>query len=130
MATVNYVGKGLTFPIELDSKGSPVLKTGFELINSSIKIILSWPFLQRIFLSEFGSRLEDLLEEPNDELMKSLVKNFVYEALTKWETRIDILEVDTKRTKPESLEIGIRYRVRATGLENIFTFPFYKEIIY
>lgn len=130
MAAQNYIGTGLIFPIQLNSKGAPVMGTGIPLINSSIKIILGWSYLSRIFLSEFGSRLEDLLEEPNDELLGALVKNFLYDALMKWETRINILEIDSKRIEPTKLIVGIRYRVKNTGLEETFVFPFYKEIIY
>lgn len=124
----NYIGRGIIFPIELSANGGHVIRTGTVLINSSLKIILSWPFLSRIFLSEFGSRLEDLLEEPNDDLLRSLVKHFIFDAITKWEKRVNVLEVDTKRTSPERLIIGVRYRVKNTGLEETFTFPFYKEI--
>lgn len=128
--TDNIVGKGLVFPIELSSTGSPVLKTGFDLINSSIKIILSWPFKQKIMLSEFGSRLGALMEEPNDDLLKGLVEHFTYEALLKWERRIEVLEVLAERRLPDTLDVTIRYRIKNSGLEDTFVFPFYTKQIY
>src|SRR5690348_3206299 len=126
----NIVGKGLVFPIELNSTGSPVLKTGFDLINSSIKIILSWPFKHKIFLSEFGSRLAAILEEPNDDLLRGLVEHFTYEALLRWERRIEVLEVVAERRSPDSLDVLITYRIKNSGLEDTFVFPFYTKQIY
>lgn len=130
MSVATYVGKGLIFPIQIDSKGSPVIGTGFPLINSSIKIILSWTFRTRIFLSEFGSRLSGLLEEPNDDILLHLVEHFAYEALTKWERRIDILDTLAVRTSDAGLTLRITYRIKNSGLENTFVFPFYTAIIY
>lgn len=130
MAIETYVGKGLSFPVELDKVGRPVLKTGFELINSSIKIIITWPYLTRIFLSEFGSRVEYLFEEPNDDVFRKLVEHFVFEALSTWETRITVLEVKAVRRQPEKLDVSVTYVIKNTNLENTFVFPYYPEIIY
>lgn len=125
-----YIGKGPVFPIQLNSTGGPILSTGFDLINSSIRLIIAWPYFHRIFLSEFGSRLPDLLEEPNDDLLRRLVEHFSFEALLKWERRIEVLQVDAQRRKSETLDVAITYRLKNTGLEQTFVFPLYTKIIY
>ena len=130
MAIENYIGQGIVFPIELGSLGRPNVETGFPLINSSIKNILMYPTNKRIFLSEYGSILNLLVEEPNDILLSSLAENFIYDTLNKWEKRIKIIEVYTRNISVEKLYISITYRLTKSNLEETFTFPFYRNIIY
>lgn len=130
MAIENYIGKGITFPIEISSLGGPVIKTGFDLVNSSIKNILMWPRNQRIFLSQYGSPLSLLVEEPNDILLSSLASNFVTNTLKKWEKRITIIEVRVVNISAEKLDISLTYKLTKSNLEETFVFPFYRNIIY
>ncbi len=124
----NYIGSGITFPIQLDVNGAPVISTGFTLVNSSIKLILGWTLRSRIFLSSFGSILDSLLEEPNDDLLKGMAEYFIYQSLNTWEKRIEIIEVNVRRNEPEKLDIEIHYKLRATGLEEILVYPYYTSI--
>jgi len=126
---VNYIGKGLVFPIIIDNGGSPVTATGFDLVNSSIRMIIGWSLRTRIFISGFGSPVESLIEEPNDDLLKGIAEYFIYQALTKWEKRIDLQDVVVTRTVPEKLDIEIKYKLKASGLEEILIYPFYTSII-
>lgn len=124
----NFIGNGLTFPIQLDSNGAPIISTGFTLVTSSIKMILGWTLRSRIFLSTFGSPLPLLLEEPNDELLRGSCEYYIYEALTRWEKRITVKNVRVNRTLPERLDVEITYNLKTTGLEEILTYPYYTSI--
>lgn len=127
--TDQYYGSGIIFPIELTSTGLPIIRKGAELIKPSIRTILTWPQNKRIFLNQFGSRLNELLEEPNDELLKGLINFFVRDSLETWEKRIDVIDVQISRKEPEELEVSVTYQNKITGLEDVMTFPFYKTII-
>jgi phage baseplate assembly protein W len=127
---LNYIGSGIVFPIELTSGGFPVLRSGTSIINSSIKMILSWPVRQRIFLDEFGSLVPSALGEPNDQLVRGLVEHYVYDSLTRWEKRILIKDVTTERTESAKLTVSITYVIKSSGLEEVLTFPFYKNLPY
>lgn len=127
MAIQNFVGTGLTFPIELDNNGVPIMYTGFDLIRSSIKTILGWNG-DRIFLSEFYSRINDLIEEPNDDLLARLVEYLINEQLTRWEKRIRLLEIKSQRTTSIRLDVKIRYQIINTQLQDVMTFPFYRTV--
>jgi len=130
MIEEKFIGKGMIFPIELDSTGFPVVSSGVRLINSSIKMILGWTFMHRIFLSQFGSRCYSLLEEPNDLTLRQLVEHFAYDALSKWEPRIILDTVSASRTEDTKLSLSISYRVKSSGLEHTFIYPFYREVTY
>lgn len=124
-----FVGQGITFPIVLNNGRAQVF-TGVELIRSSIKIILSWETGNRFFLAEFASRLESLLFEPNDFLLKALLQRFVIEALDNWEARIELLQSSVEKVNNEKVSITMTYRILTTNTVDTFTFPFYDKIIY
>lgn len=127
MATIDqYLGRGLVFPIQLTPQGLPIISGGTELIRSSIIMILSCPTRQRIFLSSFASRLEELLEEPNDDLLKGLARYFIMASLRDWEQRITVLNVGLFREEVHTLYIEVTYRTKTSGFQDILTFPFYK----
>jgi phage baseplate assembly protein W len=128
MAISNFIGGGIGFPVELNSNGSVDILTGREIINSSIKMILGWES-SRIMLPEFGSRYQELLEEPNDELLMDLVIFFTFEALETWEKRITVLDVIVSDLTESQMSIQVRYNITNTNLEEVLTYPFYRELI-
>lgn len=121
----DFIGTGPTFPIALDGNGSPVISGGAELVTSSIKMILAWPKNQRIFLSKFGANLENLLEEPNDQLLQGLVEYYISDGLKTWEKRIKVLDVTVVRTEPSKLNVTVTYKLSNETVSQVFTFPFY-----
>lgn len=125
-----FIGNGLVFPIVLTADGKVPVSSGFELIESSIRIIVGWVFGTRFFLPEFGSRLEDLLEEPNDAVLNSIVKHYLIEAITRWEKRITPLEITVKRKEEHNIDIHIKYQIINSRVERLFIFPYYSELIY
>ena len=126
----NFIGKGLTFPIEL-SGGRGVIKTGFDLIRQSVRTILSWPYGHRFMLGEFGSRIEELLEEPNDEVSRQLIESFIKDALSTWEKRIQVLELGVENNSTEgTVMIKLTYRIVNSQTVDNFIFPFYRQIKY
>ncbi len=124
-----FLGKGLIFPITLTASGRPPIDGGFPLIESSLKTILSWAVGTRYYLGEFGSKLEQLLQEPNDGVIKALVKHFTVDVISQWEKRVEILEVQLDSKDDQSISIAIRYRIKNTKLENSFIFPYYSQLI-
>ena len=123
------VGKGLTYPLELNSKGTAVLKEGAELIQSALSILFFTESTTRFFNRSFGTGLAALLEEPNDLILQSLATEVIIEALNAWETRIELLEIEYSRYE-EHLNITLRYNIKETNEIDNFVFPYYQEIIY
>ena len=128
----NFLGAGLVFPIKLTNLGRPNIDTGFELIRSSIQIILAYLIGTRFMLGEFGSKLELLLEQPNDKILEALVRTHVIDAITRWEKRVETLEVRIEKppTREEVMNIFIHYKIKDTKIEDSFIFPYYSELRY
>ena len=124
----DFIGKGLTFPITIEN-GKAKLSSGDNLIKSSIASILAYSLGQRFFLGEFGSRIEELIEESNEDLLANVLENFIVSALSTWEKRIEVTSVETTRNSLNGLEVHISYVIINTQVEGNFVWPFYQELI-
>lgn len=109
-----YIGIGLSFPIGLEN-GKPVLSGLDDLIKSSIRNILIWPFNSKYFDSEFGCRLIELIEEPDVNTTRHFLREFIITAINKWETRINLMSVESISTGFGVYEIKIIYSIKLTN---------------
>lgn len=126
----NFIGNGLIFPIQL-SKGKPILVSGFPLIEASIRTILSFTIGNRFMLGEFGSLLEELIEEPNDEILENLINTYVIDAVKQWEQRVVQISVQLINDRDTgSINLSITYQVVNSSSPQNFIYPFYTNIIY
>ena len=124
-----YLGQGTTYPTALVN-GKSLLINDRNLVEQSIKIILGTPRGSRFMLPEFGSRLNELLFEQNDEVLEDLITYFIYEALTMWEKRVKFVGVVFKRDQNDEsvLYCDIRYRILQSNDIDSFIYPFYKKL--
>lgn len=121
-----YLGRGLKFPLQL-TQGKADTAVDLDLINQSIRIILDTPIGTRLFLPDFGSRLKDLLFEPNDEVLFDLLSYFIIEALDNWEKRIKVLSVDCV-AEGTKVHCTINYRSLNSNEVESYIYPFYRKI--
>ena len=122
------VGKGIIFPLRVVNGTIPI-DSGIDLIRSSLKVILRWDN-DRYFLGEFRSKLKELLEDPNDLILIGLVQHFIVKQITKWETRITLLEAPKILQENNKLSIQLTYRINKTAEKDSFVFPFYTKPLY
>ena len=91
--------------------------------------ILSWANF-RFFLGNFRSRLFELLEEPNDVIIKGLVRDFSLDQIEQWETRVRL--IDAKLIQNETIDgrfdLKLTYEIIESKVEDSFIFPFYDKI--
>lgn len=128
MDRYKYIGAAIFAPTTL-SAGKPVIATGLDVIEHSILDILNTPQGSRLFLPEYGSRLHELLFEPNDLVLKSLLRQFIREALTAWEQRIQFKDVKYK-FEESVIYCEILYSVLPTNEIKSFIYPYYSEIVH
>lgn len=124
MDASNYLGRGLNFPLKVEN-GTVELTSYEELIANSIKTILSWPIHQRYFEPPFGSRLYQLVGEPNDRVLNLLVKKFIKEALSSNEQRINVLEVSVTSPQAQNMLIDIKYQIKGIPQLKELEYKFY-----
>ena len=134
MSTLNkqFIGEGIIFPFVVNSTGGTDTFTGIELIEASIIQILSFPRGMKFFNEKFGARLDALIEEPSDLITITLLRTFLTDAITKYESRIKLTNIkilpdSNNRTK---YNVEVTFRIRNSKVIGSFIYPFYKEIIY
>ena len=121
-----FLGKGLAFPMTADWR-SGGLKTseGKEHIEQSIQQILWTRPGERLNRPEFGSRLHELVFEPDDDVLKALIRHYVTEAIGRWEKRFFLVSVDFEEsTQPDHrFQVRLRYRMISGQVEGNLVFP-------
>lgn len=119
--------KGIALPlINRGGLGVFATQTTTELIKSSIQMILQTRLGERVMLPEYGSRLAELLYEPNDSVLVSLAKRFIVDALARWEPRIKVLGSIILANENE-MQININYEISLLGVEDSITLIFRRE---
>lgn len=131
-----FLGSGLAFPLSVDGQGHFAMNSLEDHIRQSIQLILKTAKGERAMRPDFGTGLHNLVFEPISSTTKALVKHEVEEALIRFETRIDVLEVrvtDDQEQQDKSvmsegkLFINLQYRVRRTDTIFNLVYPFYLE---
>ena len=123
----DLIGRGWPFPIKPNRGGRLEFLGGDEKIRQSIWIILSTAAGERQMRPEFGCGIHDLVFEPQTAALRGLVQQRVREALTRWESRIDVIDVRVE-TAPEGrnyLLIRVDYRVRRNNAFFNLVYPFF-----
>lgn len=126
----NYFGRGIKHPTEIDEYGRVMLSSDKELIQQSIRTILSTPVGSHFFNREYGSHISRLLFEPNDRILVSLLDYFIYDAIDKWEKRVKFIDVSFEQPprQPELINCRPIYLIRKSNEIDSFIYPFYREL--
>lgn len=122
-----FLGTGWTFPARVDSAGRIRLSKHEEDIEEAIRIILSTSKGERVMRPDFGCGIHDLVFESINAALLRQVQTSVYEALTMFEPRIELItvEVSDKEAHRGQLLISVDYRVRSTNTVFNLVYPFY-----
>ena len=85
--------RGIGFPIEKGREGFWPRRNAKALRQSSITMILGTNPGERVMLPEFGSRLQWLLFEPNDQILVAQLREETAGALQQWDPYITVVGV-------------------------------------
>jgi len=122
-----FVGRGFYWPMQVDHTGGIRMTDGAADLDRSMAVVLATAPGERVMRPEFGCRIWDLLFEPITPNLLGLMAQAVREALTQWEPRVTIEQVDPAPdpNDPGLVSIWIIYRVRATNDRRNLVYPFY-----
>ena len=125
--TKRFLGTGFKFPVRITPAGGFAWSSGDENVEEAIWVLLSTARGERQMLPRFGCGIHDLVFAPNNPSTQGMVKHLVKDALTEWEARIDVLNVDV--TAPEGqanlMLIRVDYRIRSNNAFGNLVYPFY-----
>lgn len=111
--------KSVIFPVVLDS-GKHTLSNTLGVIKASIVNIIQWPIFTKYYEDDFGSRANEVLEEPSDQILITLIREFVIEAINKWEPRIILTTSDiyVARYNPEKIQVELTYTIKDLNIQD------------
>jgi phage baseplate assembly protein W len=74
-----------------------------------LNILLTRPG-ERIMRPEFGAGLMDFIHQPNNETTRNLIADVVQRAITRWEPRVEVEDVEVATDEINIAEVHIRIR--------------------
>jgi len=106
------VGGGLA----VGATGALSMIEGDDSVRQAIVMLLTTAPGERLMRPDYGSQLHRLAFAPNDQTTAGLAIHYVRSALTRWEPRVEIVDLDAAADpyEPERLVISLLYRVRAS----------------
>lgn len=121
------LGRGFTFPLQIDRRGRFAMSEGPKKIEESIRIVLSTRLGERVMRSRFGSEVPTLLFEPATTGTAARLGDAIHRALAQWEPRIDVIQVtvDPDPDQPTHFVASLAYRVRENNSVMNLVYPLY-----
>ena len=125
--TRDFLGVGWKFPIQVTPAGRIAQARYEQRIEESVFLILSTAPGERPMLPDFGCGIHDLVFERNSPATVAQVAQSVRYALTTFEARIDVLDINVQAPpeQPSLLLIRVSYRIRANNAVGNLVYPFY-----
>lgn len=121
-----YLGQGLAFPLRVNVQGRVQLSGLIQNIEESIQIILRTQLGERVYRPDFGSRLSELVFAPMNTQTLLLLRLHVQEALTQWEPRIVLEDIQTEPDPMQGcVDIVVNYRPKDVHDSRSLVYPFY-----
>ncbi len=134
----DFLGKGLRFPFAFARRSggaqvSTVTSMDHAHIHESILQILGTRPGERFMCPEFGSHVKDLVFEPNDQILRGLLRHYIIDAIERWEKRVYVTEVSFDDSPgvadAYTLHVRISYRVIDTQVAGNLVWPFCRDAI-
>jgi hypothetical protein len=123
-----FLGVGFAFPLQIDPSTGQFAFAAYEAdVQQAIFTILSTAKGERVMVPDFGCGMHDRVFSPNTATQANAVSADVREALTRWEPRIDLLDVNVTigGAQGEVLLIRVDYRIRANNAFYNTVYPYY-----
>ena len=126
--SARFIGAGwAAFDVRTDATGGIALVTGEREIEEAIRLILGTTPGERPMRPEFGCRVSEYVFAPANATTAGQISYEVQAALSRWEPRIDVVDVAVSFDRADAglLYIDVSYRIRGTSDPRNLVFPFY-----
>jgi uncharacterized protein len=128
MASDDFLGRGWSFPPAFSKELLTVEMTEKETdIDKSLQILLTTTLGERVMQPKYGCNMEELLFEPLNRTIKTIIIDKIRTSILYFEPRIDAkkIELDMTSELEGQVLIRIEYIIRATNSRFNFVFPYY-----
>jgi len=124
----SFLGTGWSFPPKFNiDTGCVELTADEDDIQASLRILLGTTAGERVMHPKYGLNMQELLFEPMNTTMQTLLKDRLKTVILVYEPRINLLslELDTSKLFEGYLNLVISYAVRSTNSRFNLVYPFY-----
>lgn len=123
----SFLGQGWRFPVNVNPITGEILYSQHEQdISESIRIIIGTAPGERVMRPEFGCGIHSYVFGNMDVSTLTLITGSVKDALTRWEPRITVIDVNAVPDSDSGkLTININYEVRSTNTRNNLVYDFF-----
>lgn len=102
---------GYNFPAKRKAGGYFTALTDATQVKADLLMLLTTRPNERVMLPEFGSRLPDLVFEPNDTVLEALAELYIIEAIKRWEPRVRVLSTAI-RSEEHELHVTVQFAIK------------------
>jgi phage baseplate assembly protein W len=117
---------GITLPIQI---GNTAFNQSFitaDQVKSNIKNLLLTKRFERLMQPEFGSGIQELLFNMNDEMFADNLENTIVDTLSKWLPYINVETINIQQSNEfkdnNKVEVSVSFRVSDTQVLDTVTF--------
>jgi len=117
---------GITLPIQI---GNTAFNQSFitaDQIKSNIKNLLLTKKFERLMQPEFGSGIQELLFNMNDELFADNLENTIVDTLSKWLPFVNVDTINIQQPNDykdnNKVEVSVSFRISDTQILDTVTF--------
>jgi phage baseplate assembly protein W len=127
MINDDFIGAGWSFPLRFTATGGIALSRRERELEESMRLILATSYGERPMRPEFGSAIHDYVYAEANAATSAALAIEVRKALTRWEPRVRVMDVDvtSDEANPSLLYIDVRYSPVDTNDPRNLVFPFY-----
>ena len=118
--------KGLAGSVTRGVGGLFATATTSEIIKASLKMIFATRPGERVMLPEFGSRMQELLFQPNDSVLKALAAQVVHDSVLRWEPRVAVTGTSVE-PQGSRMVVTIAYVLKLSNTEDSVTLVFRRQ---
>ena len=117
---------GITLPIQI---GNTAFNQSFitaDQVKSNIKNLLLTKRFERLMQPEFGSGMQELLFNMNDEMFADNLENNIVDTLSKWLPYVNVETINIQQSNEfkdnNKVEVSVSFRVSDTQVLDTVTF--------
>lgn len=127
MSQIEFLGKGWTFPLQVNADGAFIYVEGRDHVEQSLRLVLMTAIGERVMRPGFGSEAPNLVFAPGSVQYLRLLETSVRKAVRDWEPRVELDDVIAASDPhhENSVTVEINYVIRGSNTRRNLVFPFY-----
>lgn len=107
-----HAGLGISIPFRITDR-RVATSAGGEKIEESLIHILFTRVGERPMRRDFGGGLHDLVHDPDDDVLRALLRHRLAVAVERWEPRVELSAIEIDR-RDDVLLVSLRYVLRGS----------------